>query len=94
MAGRGEILAHRDQLRPYKGHVDEMPNIRMTSDSDAAPVVASGSGVGEEEFRGYPDEELMMARKRKATEAKLPDVCLRRSKRLRKPTVKSNFLQN
>ncbi|XP_038122594.1 uncharacterized protein LOC119771173 isoform X1 [Culex quinquefasciatus] len=98
LAGSGEILAHRDQLRPYRAREEARTNILIPTASGAnmnleqpATLRASGSADEDGDFRGYSNAELARARKRKVDAAQLPEVCLRRSKRLRKPKQDFEF---
>ncbi|EDS34822.1 hypothetical protein CpipJ_CPIJ002190 [Culex quinquefasciatus] len=81
LAGSGEILAHRDQLRPYRAREEARTNILIPTASGAnmnleqpATLRASGSADEDGDFRGYSNAELARARKRKVDAAQLPEV--------------------
>ncbi|XP_062535439.1 uncharacterized protein LOC134204677 isoform X2 [Armigeres subalbatus] len=69
--------------------VEERTGIEERNQEDTEEVNA-GSGSDDEPFRGFPMVPAK-ARKRNATSADLPNVCLRRSKRVRKRNEDPEF---
>ncbi|XP_039452428.1 uncharacterized protein LOC120431361 [Culex pipiens pallens] len=86
---RPNLMTPFEKSAPDAAVVDldvEMLNL----DEDMLGAGYGGSGL----FRGFPEAATARSRSRKrdASAAELPAVCLRRSKRIKKPVVNSEFI--
>uniref|UniRef100_A0A8D8N7I8 (northern house mosquito) hypothetical protein n=1 Tax=Culex pipiens TaxID=7175 RepID=A0A8D8N7I8_CULPI len=108
--GNAVLIAQRGQLKPRRERRHEHPNLMMplakpvTNEAEDNLEfemgedfeILRGTGCGEGPFRGFPEPVQPRARRRKrdAAVADLPEICLRRSKRIRNPKVDSEFNYN
>lgn len=90
-------MAHRGQLRVCKGGDSaERPNIRLARQR---PRLDTSRDTSQEEFHGFPEEEIRRGKKRKIMAdisdheiEQSPGFIPRRSKRLRKTHRDNNFI--
>ncbi|XP_058816714.1 uncharacterized protein LOC131679992 [Topomyia yanbarensis] len=97
MVGSATAMAHRTQLKSWTRHeLLSRPNVRIKPGArENHPTEESEAGYGSEDepFRGFSEvREKARKLKRDADEANLPNVSLRRSKRIRVQNMDTDYI--